>query len=45
MFVLRLSKILFGLQDDGSESEEDSKENSRAESKQVLFEPVTSDSE
>lgn len=52
MFVLRLSKILFGLQDDGSElsggeseSEEESKEDSRAESKQVLFEPVISDSE
>ena len=49
MFVLRLSKILFGLQDDGSElsggeseSEEESKEDSRAESKQVLFEPVIS---
>lgn len=54
LFVLRLSKILFGLQDDGSElsgrggeseSEEESKEDNRAESKQVLFEPVISDSE
>ena len=46
LFVLRLSKILFGLQDGGeSESEEESKEDSRAESKQVLFEPVISDSE
>ena len=52
MFVLRLSKILFGLQDDGSElsggeseSEEESKDDSRAESKQLSFEPVISDSE
>ena len=52
MFVFRLSKILFDLQDDGSElsggeseSEEESKEDSGAESKQVPFEPVISDSE
>lgn len=51
-FNERLSKILFDLQDDGSElsggeseSEEESKEDSRAESKQVPFEPVISDSE
>ena len=52
MFVFRLSKILFDLQDDGSElsggeseSEEKSEEDSKAESKQVLFEPVISESE
>ena len=52
MFVFRLSKILFDLQDDGSElsggeseCEQESKEDSRAESKQVPFEPVISDSE
>lgn len=52
LFVFRLSKILFDLQDDGSElsggeseSEEESKEDSRAESKQVPFEPAISDSE
>lgn len=52
LFVFRLSKIVFDLQDDGSElsggeseSEEGSEEDSRAESKQVPFEPVISGSE
>ena len=52
MFVSRLSKILFDLQDDGSElsggeseSEAESEEDSKAESKQVPFEPVISESE
>ena len=51
LLVFRLSKILFGLRDDGSElsggeseSEEDSEEDSKAERKQVPFEPVISDS-
>lgn len=46
----RLSKMLFDLQDDGSElsggeseSEQESEEDSRTESKEVSFEPVISD--